>query len=63
MFSIISHGHPITGGQWVGLFVVFAFLFYKSHLGSQKNKEQKKPEQAGSSVGRTIEFRELSTKS
>jgi drug/metabolite transporter (DMT)-like permease len=40
--SLIYYGHMISLGQFVGLVLVFGFLFYKVKLSKQKEDEKKK---------------------
>merc|ERR1719281_1808960 len=45
--SLLYYGHMISMGQFIGLVMVFGFLFYKVKLSKQKEDEKKK---AASSV-------------
>lgn len=40
--SLLYYGHMISMGQFVGLVMVFGFLFYKVKLSKQKEDEKKK---------------------
>merc|ERR1719235_592002 len=42
MTSLIYYGHMISLGQFIGLVLVFGFLFYKVKLSKQKEDEKKK---------------------
>jgi len=40
--SLLYYGHMISMGQFLGLVLVFGFLFYKVKLSKQKEDEKKK---------------------
>merc|ERR1712139_429014 len=52
--SLVYYGHMISLGQFVGLVMVFGFLFYKVKLSKQKEDEQKKANASLRSLSRLM---------